>query len=415
MASSVQRGLRPSTRVAIVLLMLSPLALAVPGLFDPEWDFDFEAERPMATALPLAPRPAGELRTIDSLRPIAGFAINAHYISDLNLYLQSVDEVAALGANSVVVLTPMYQETVESSQIRFVPSKCATDEQLIAILQHARFRGLHTTLLPIVLIERPGEKDWRGVIQPASWDAWWSSYDDFIDRFVSIAVQADVDLLAIGSELNSTENQLDRWERIVERVRDRFIRRGNSGGREQENSGGRGRANSGGRGQITYSANWDRYDKIELWPLVDVMCVSSYFELERDDPEASEAELVRAWRSERRALIKAARKWDRPLLLSEVGYPSLPWASAHPWNYVAPKGTEADHESQAKCWRAFFQAWGDAFVDEDGPSAGFFGYAWSPYYHGDAWDTGYGINGKPAYEVVRRGIARIRQEARAVD
>ena len=36
-------------------------------------------------------------------------------------------------------------------------------------------------------------------------------------------------------------------------------------------------------GQVAYSANWDRFDKVALWPLVDVMSVSSYFELRRDD------------------------------------------------------------------------------------------------------------------------------------
>lgn len=375
-------GLRPITRLSILLLALAPLALAVPVWMQPA------AFRESATPmLPLPARAPGSRLTVADTRPIVGFAINAHHISDLPLYLTAVDHIADLGANALIVLTPMLQPYVTSNRMGYVPDKCATDAQLIAILQRARQRGLLTTLLPIVLIEHPGEKDWRGVIEPTDWDQWWKSYDEFTDRFVEIANAADVDLLAVGSELNSTEDQHDRWQRVIDRVRSRF------------------------KGQITYSANWDRYDKIDLWPMVDVMCVSSYFELLRDNPNAGEAQLVQAWGTEREALLKNAAQWKRPLLLSEVGYPSVSWASAHPWNYVTENGATADHEAQARCWRAFFKAWGDTFTNREGPAAGFFGYCWSPYYHGDAWDTGYGIEGKPAYDVVKSGFAKIRGAA----
>jgi hypothetical protein len=392
MSEAVHAGLRPLTRLIIVLIVLSPFAFAVPHWIDggptliSEWDDTAPVE-----VSPLQPRPAGRLMEIEECRPITGFAINAHHISDLELYLKSVDAVAELGANSVIVLTPMFQAYADSDRIEFVPSKCATDEQLVAILQRARERGLHTTLLPIVLIENPGEKDWRGVIRPGDWDSWWATYDAFIDRFVGVANQADVDLLIVGSELNSTEGMLDRWERVVQRVREGF------------------------KGQIAYSANWDRYDKIKFWPMMDVMCVSSYFELKREDPKASEDELVKAWAGERDRLLAFAEKWKKPLVLSEVGYPSVPWASAHPWNYVVAAGAEADHQAQARCWRAFFRAWTQTFAAPETAAAGFYGYAWSPYYHGDAWDTGYGIEGKPAYEIVKRGMANVRDAARDQD
>lgn len=388
MPQSVHPGLRPLTRVLIVALALSPLSLAVPALMKPGTG----EEAPFAAApdpAPLKPRVAGQRLTIGDVRPVVGFAINAHHIEDLSLYLKAVDSIADLGANSVIVLTPMIQPYVDSDGMVFRPDKCATDDQLVAILSHARERGLFTTLLPIVLIEHPGEKDWRGVIKPKDWDEWWSHYDDFIDRFAAIAVKAEVDLLAIGSELNSTEDQVERWRRVAERVRER----------------------DGFKGQITYSANWDRYDKITFWSLLDVMCVSSYFELERDNESAHEDDLVRAWAPERDSMLRFARKMEKPVVLSEVGYPSVPWASAHPWNYVTSEGAVADHQAQARCWRAFFRAWTPAFSDPDGEAAGFFGYFWSPYYHGDQWDTTYGIDGKPAFKVVKEGFARIRHAA----
>ncbi|MCH8823458.1 MAG: hypothetical protein IH984_08105 [Planctomycetes bacterium] len=319
--------------------------------------------------------------------PILGIAINAHHISDLKLYLESVDQIAKIGANSLIVVTPMFQTLVDSNEIRYLPKKCPTAQQLIAILKHAKKRNLHTTLLPIVLIEKPGEKDWRGVIEPTDWDAWWKSYDNFIDRFVKIAVTADVDLFSIGSELNTTESQINRWTRIAKNVRQSFP------------------------GKLTYSANWDRYDKIKLWPLVDIMSVSSYFELSRDDEDAPFEILRDAWIKERDLLLKTAKQYDRPLMLSEVGYPSLSSAAAFPWNYVAKDGEQADHAAQARCYEAFFAAWTDVVVDPTNLAIGFHCYHWDPYHHGDSRDTGYGIKGKPALEIIRKGFEDIRRQA----
>jgi hypothetical protein len=387
MAHSARAGLRPMTRLLVILLCLSPLALAVPALIqnDDEQD-ELDVGAPPMPLLALSPRLPGRRITVEELRPITGFAINAHHISDQAQYLDSVDRVAELGANALIVLTPMMQPYVDSNGMEFSPGKCATDDQLVAIFERAREKGLHTTLLPIVLLEHPGEKDWRGVIRPDDWDQWWLAYDRFIDRFINVANRAEVDLLIIGSELNSTEEMTERWTKIAKRVREEF------------------------KGQIGYSANWDRFDKITLWPLVDVMCVSSYFELEPDDTDASVAKLVRAWNTERTKLIKAAEKWKKPLVLSEVGYPSVPWASAHPWNYVVKAGAEADHLAQARAWRAFFRAWTSVFRDFESPAHGFFAYHWTPYYKGDAWDCSYGILNKPAYEIVKQGFARIRAQ-----
>ena len=152
---------------------------------------------------------------------------------------------------------------------------------------------------------------------------------------------------------------------------------------------------------------------MDLWNLVDVICVSSYFELERDHPEAPEESLVRAWAPERDKLVEFASAHHKPLLLSEIGYPSVPWASAHPWNYVIAEGAKADHQAQAKCWRAFFDAWGTTIADAHSPIAGFFCYHWNPYYHGDDWDTTYGVENKPAYQIIKNGFAKIRGGAAA--
>ncbi|MCZ6834222.1 MAG: hypothetical protein O7G85_00465 [Planctomycetota bacterium] len=375
MSTSVHPGLRPITRVAIALLLLSPLVLAAPriwGRFGPTAGLDNESGHPRLT--------------IASTRPILGYAIVAHHIGKLDLYLDSVDRIAALGANSLTIVTPMFQKYVDSSEIKYLDHKCPTEQQLKAIFSRAKSHGLMTTIQPIVLIEKPGKKDWRGVIEPKDWETWWASYHELIDRFLRVAIESDVDMFVMGSELNTTEENLDQWQEIVDKIRSNFD------------------------GQITYSANWDRYDKTQIWTKVDVISISSYFELERNNPGAPKKDLVFAWGPIRRKLLQFANDWDMPMLLSELGYPSLPWANAHPWNYVAD-GINADHEMQARCYEAFFEAWAETIADLEGPAAGFTCYHWDPYHRGRSKDTGYGIEGKPSKRVIMEGFERIKELA----
>lgn len=319
--------------------------------------------------------------------PYLGFAINAHHIDDLQLYLESVDAIAETGANAMLLVTPMFQDRVDSSAIHYLADKCPTDEQLLAILARAHRRGLHTTLLPIVLIASPGEKDWRGVIRPDDPDAWWESYRLFLDHYLDVAAAAGVDMFSIGSEFNSMEDRWDRWDGLIDHARSRF------------------------EGALTYTANWDHYESVTFWPRLDCVSISSYFELSRGDPDAPVATLTDAWRRQRLQLQSFAEAQGLPLMLMELGYPSLPWAAAHPWNYVADEGTRADHAAQARCYRAFFDAWSDALAQPGGGVLGVHCYLWDPYHHGRDADTGYGVRGKPALEVIKSAFGRIRRDA----
>jgi hypothetical protein len=324
--------------------------------------------------------------------PWLGFALNVHHVGDLELYLQSVDRIAEVGSNTLVVLSPMFMRDIYATDIHFIQTMCATDDQLVAILRRAKAKGLRTILMPVVLIERPKPKEWRGVIKPTDWDRWWRSYEGFLDRFVRIANEASVDVLCVGSELNSAEPQTERWERVIGRTRRQF------------------------QGMLSYSSNWDRFAQLKFWDDLDLVCVSSYFELiddveedpsRRGAPPPTREELAATWRSARDLIVTFARKLEKPVILSEVGYPSLPWAAEHPWNYIAPPGTQADHEAQARCWGAFFDAWTPLLCKREPHVAGVMCYHWDPYHRGEAKDIGYGVEGKPALAIIRQAFEAV--------
>ena len=111
---------------------------------------------------------------------------------------------------------------------------------------------------------------------------------------------------------------------------------------------------------------------------------------------------TRSWNRERDKLLRLAERFDRPLLLSEVGYPSLPTAGEFPWNYVASNGTPADHRAQADCYEAVFASWGEVIADPAGLAMGLFCYHWDPYHRGGKYDTGYGV----MVESLRRNPAK---------
>ena len=322
--------------------------------------------------------------TIDAAQPICGFALCVHHISDLDLYLRSIDTVHAMGATSLEIVTPMFQYTKDAPSIRRLPDRCPTREQLIRLLTHAKSKGMHTTLLPIVLLERRGKGDWRGVISPRDWERWWDSYEEFLNYFIDIANVAHVDLLSVGSELNSTQGQLERWREVIASVRQQFD------------------------GQLTYSANWDRYQDVGFWSDLDAISVSSYFTLTDTMEDPTLNELVAGWRPHRQELLAYAASRERPLILSELGYPSLDWAGNQPWNYVARGGARADHDVQARCFDAFFRSWSSALMSGRSGAAGFYIYHWDPYHRGGRHDVRYGVDGKPARGVIEQHFRILR-------
>jgi hypothetical protein len=85
------------------------------------------AGRPL-TAVPKAGHVAENRDAVAApIPPLLGFAINAHHISDLSLYLDAVDKIADLGANALLVVSPMFQQRVDASEIRYLQRRCPTD------------------------------------------------------------------------------------------------------------------------------------------------------------------------------------------------------------------------------------------------------------------------------------------------
>lgn len=362
-----------AVRVSISIALLTYL-LALAGA----------AIAPHAVAQPAASPPAVS-EEAHPPAPIVGFSINLHHTEKIHLYHESIDQLVELGIDSLQIVTPAFTAdgAAQTITIEHGPGRGPTRDQLVGLLSYAKQRGLRTALMPVVLFTKPRGNEWRGKISPEDWNAWWKSYQGMMDYFTAVAVETDVDTLAVGSELLSTEAQTDRWRTLIAHVRKSY------------------------KGQLLYSTNWDHYHVPAFWSDLNYIGISGYWDLTRkaaNDPPTDE-DLVKRLNDIQQSIYAFARAQGKKVIITEVGYPTLSWALKNPWNYIAGNDAKADPQVQARGYRAFLGSFGKALSpDSTQPLSGVYFYAWDPYHSGGSRDTGYGIRGKPAAVALRQWL-----------
>ena len=148
-------------------------------------------------------------------------------------------------------------------------------------------------------------------------------------------------------------------------------------------------------GKLIYSANWDHYDTPQFWHLLDYIGVSSYFEVSRREAEPI-FRITQRWRQHRDDLVQFARKTAKPVILTEVGYPSVDSAAVRPWDYTARSNPNPN--AQLAAFRSLAVTW----TLDDPTASGFAGlFIWHGWGHGGAEDVSYPIWGKSSERLIR--------------
>jgi hypothetical protein len=163
----------------------------------------------------------------------------------------------------------------------------------------------------------------------ADWRTWFDSYAGYILPYAREAQEAGADVFCVGREIDTTVVRREAdWRALVARIRQEF------------------------RGPLTYSANFDTWDEIRLWDALDLIGVSAYFPL-TDRPDPTVAEIEAGWDRALAALEDASRRYGKPALLAEAGFPSIPSAAEAPWR---EERASADVWLQARCYEATLRA-----------------------------------------------------------
>ncbi|MGI9175554.1 MAG: glycoside hydrolase family 113 [Rhodothermales bacterium] len=178
----------------------------------------------------------------------------------------------------------------------------------------------------------------------ADWQAWEANYRQLLLHYADLANEVDAALLVIGTELGkAAEARPDFWRSLIADVRERYD------------------------GPLTYAGNWyDDYEIVTFWDALDCVGVQAYFPLtKRNDPSLET--LLRAWTSHRNAIQRLHERTGRPIMFTELGYRSVPYAAAEPWRWASREEVgqvEADEALQARLYQAAFETfWKEPWFD----------------------------------------------------
>jgi hypothetical protein len=214
---------------------------------------------------------------------------------------------------------------------------------------------------------------WRGDIDfgtdTAAWRAWFAAYTGFITHYATLARVTEADAFTVGTELQGTSGHTSEWRDIIRAVRLLYP------------------------GTLTYAANHGEETSVQWWDALDAIGVDGYYALtEQNDPTL--AQVRDAWKPIVARLAALAARWQRPVLLTEIGYQSRDGTNRAPW------GTDTatvDAQEQATCYQAVF----DAFAGQTWLLGMFWWNILPQHDQGGPSDTDYTPIGKPAAAILQ--------------
>ncbi len=248
-------------------------------------------------------------------------------------------EIAALtrcNANWISQTPFAFQRDPYSSKIRtnFSSDRVwwgESDEGISKTTALTRKAGIKTILKPHIWVG----KSWPGAIEMKSdtaWQRWFRNYEKFILHYAELAEKNKIELFCIGTELHLTIKKEKEWRDLIYKIRSVY------------------------NGKLTYAANFNKeYEEVRFWDALDFIGVQAYFSLTKSKGH-SLGELKKGWIDPIKSIDRIHKKFNKPVLFTEIGYRSDTNAGIEPW--VWPKensGAEISDDCQANCYRAFFE------------------------------------------------------------
>lgn len=305
-----------------------------------------------------------------------GMALGLFSKDESYSYLEDLKAMKELGITHILLVFSWYQHDIKSNELRPLEFDgkndiyTISDRKLREVMQQAESLGMGATLFPIIRLEVRNGNDWRGLIQPADFDAWWASYRNFILHYARLAQEEKADAYSVGSELLSREKDTYQWKDLISQVRKIY------------------------KGKLLYSANWDHYEFPEFWPELDYIGITAYYEISKTKTPTLK-QLKASWRQIQRQLLAWKNKNypNKPFLFTEIGYPSVNGGSMYPWNYFLEG--HADVREQALAYRSFIDTWKNS-KDLAGV------YFWVWWGKGGKKDNNYTPRNKPAGKLLEK-------------
>lgn len=230
-------------------------------------------------------------------------------------YREELERIAGTGATCVSLQAIYRMETGTSDEIVRHPTSSPTERALRRTFRQARDLQLRVMFFPTINLRDEAEnaKWWRGNIRPAHWDLWWADYTAFNVHLAALAQEEGVEWYSVGTEMASTHPFPDRWRALVAEVRKVY------------------------KGKITYSVNFDSHDSFTFGDCLDVIGMNTYDPIDKFEEYPRPDAIRDAWWW----IVNKARtlqaRFEKPVMITEVGYPSVAHAHVGPWDFRTDK------------------------------------------------------------------------------
>ena len=283
-------------------------------------------------------------------------------------------QLQPLGINWVGLVACCYQESPGALEVQCNREDAPTtsDEELVARAELAHRLGLRVMLHPQLIAVNGDFPIVNHGSDEDDWRHWFQSYTAFITHYARLAESVRADYFVIGNEMAGSTHRDADWRAVAAAVRQDY------------------------GGPITYAAHpWDVFS-VSWWDAVDSIGLNPYFQLTGTN-HPSMGQLNGAWQPIVAKLERLSAKWDRPVLITEIGYPSVDganyWGGDH--RYFSAN-LRFDPQEQADLHEALLTAF------EGQPWwLGVFWWAWGANPADGPYSLG-NPEGKPAEDVLRR-------------
>ena len=291
------------------------------------------------------------------------------------------DIILPLGANWIAIQSECLLNFQQPSKMDCTAgdSSLSNGEITIAV-QIAHSLGFRVAFLPTILTvqNEPDASDtWSGDMDFGSnqkaWSDYFGAYTQNILHFSKLAEQDHVDLLMIGGEQNYAQKQEVYWRTMISQIREIY------------------------HGPLTYEAIGNSLSSVKWWDAVDYIGWNAYFTFS-NSTHPSYDEVRNNWVALFNSAKSETNKWNKPLIITEIGYQSLKGVAEYGPTGVTPE--QLDVEGQGVIYHGIIDA-----LNEVGKGQWPQGMFWYDYnsnpLQGGMGDVNYTPHDKPAETYLR--------------
>ena len=218
------------------------------------------------------------------------------------------ERMAETNANWIC-LVPYGFSRIDNTDLWYNVDRQWWGEKPVGVIENiklAKSQGLKIFLKPQVYV--PGS--WPGDLgfkTEEDWAAWEKNYRAFLQLYLDIAIEYDVEMLCIGTEFKRSITERPHfWTTLIKDIKCNY------------------------QGLLTYSSNWDNYERISFWEELDFIGISAYFPLDENDTPSPKT-LDKAWQKKIKKLKSYAVGKKKKILFTEYGYLSVDGCAGKTW------------------------------------------------------------------------------------